>query len=262
MENITDRISRWLGSPCPRCPTPDACRAKGCQQKDPPSREPLAMPPGLLIPSTTLAVPPRRPSALQRMRARGELLPHERFQRNFTKVMQNGNPQPLLDQLAEHPELWNTNNVRTSKPYTAHHDVDDIILRYPRPNVNQYNYPSFNVLSAALPIVMALMQAIHCEALGRVLISRLPPGGIIGLHDDTLPGGLPMYYSRYQVPLQSKLGMRFICDGEECNMEAGSIYWFNNTLLHEVRNESDIDRISMVVDARPFTPATIGDEHG
>ena len=208
--------------------------------------------------SEILELPKPRLSALQRMRARGQKLPHEihaqRMNAKFIKVMQNGDPNPLLHQISANPQLWNTDRVRTSRPYTAHHDVDDIILRYPRPNVNQYNYPAFETLSAALPIVCALMQTIRCEALGRVLISRLPPGGVISLHDDKLPGGLPMYYSRYQALLQAAPGMRFICDGEEYFMEAGTITWFNNTLLHEVRNESDIERISLVIDARPFTP--------
>ena len=123
---------------------------------------------------------------------------------NFVKVLHGLDVQPLLKQLADHPELWNTNAIRTGKPYTVHYDVDDIIMRYPRPNINQYNYPAptHAIREARIPIVFGLMKVVGGEYLGRVLISRLPPGKTIPPHDDYFSNRAPLFFlavSRYRL---------------------------------------------------------------
>ena len=160
---------------------------------------------------------------------------------------------PLIHQITDNPQLWNTNSVRTSKFATVHYDVDDIILRYPGQGLDNWNLAPFNALTEAVPIVFDLASAVRSELLGRVVISRLGPGKQIPTHKDHV-GGLPMFYSRYQIPLVSEEDVVFYCGDEQLSMVPGNAYWFANTIDHSVINHGQVDRLSMIVDIRPFTP--------
>lgn len=136
---------------------------------------------------------------------------------------------------------------------TAHYAVDDIILRYPSKDEN-WNCAPFNVLTEAQPIVFRLMGTVWGELLGRVVISRLPPGRAIPSHTDRLPNDRAMFYHRYQIPLASEAGVAFHIEDEQMFLEPGNAYWIANTKLHSVVNNSAADRLSMIVDIRPFSP--------
>ena len=175
----------------------------------------------------------------------------------FRQLLSGIDVQPLLGQIAEHPELWGNDDIWTrGKPTSALEGVDNIVLRYNRssqPNLHDWNRPAFNILSEAIPIIFDLMRAIPGEELGRVIISRLPSGGIIPEHIDHAAPGYPVYWHRYQIPLSVFPGVEFHCGDEELYMEPGNAYWFNNQIMHSVINNSDEVRISMLADIRPFT---------
>jgi aspartyl/asparaginyl beta-hydroxylase (cupin superfamily) len=104
------------------------------------------------------------------------------------------------------------------------------------------------VLTEAHSLIFDLARFVRAERIGRVLISRLPPGGVIAPHQDG--GAVATYYTRYQMPLQSAPGCMFECDGEGVNMRAGEVWWFDNKRTHQVVNNSATDRISMIVDLK------------
>lgn len=173
--------------------------------------------------------------------------------KHFKEVLPNINVQPLLRQINDHPELWNTDSVRTSVAATVHYNVDDIILRYTGRGEN-WNSAALNILNEAQPIVFRLMARVWGELLGRVIISKLPPGKIIPKHKDRMPINAPMFYQRFQIPIVGEPGVEFHIEDEQLYLEPGKAYWIANTLDHWVINNSNRDRISMVVDIRPFTP--------
>jgi hypothetical protein len=80
---------------------------------------------------------------------------------------------------------------------------------------------------------------------------RIPPA------EKAFPNRIPpaVYFKRYQIALKALPGVIFRAGEEQIFMAPGEIYWFDNTIEHEVVNNSADDRISMVVDIRPFTPA-------
>jgi hypothetical protein len=63
-------------------------------------------------------------------------------------------------------------------------------------------------------------------------------------------GGPATYYQRFHVALQSKDGQVFKCGDEEFTPETGLVYAVNNALEHSVENNSDIDRLTMIIDLR------------
>lgn len=175
---------------------------------------------------------------------------------NFQKLAQGLNVAPLLNAIMRSPELWDRDALRTTYPGTPHSQVGDIWLRFndiSDPNkviddIECINYPAWYDLPQARDIVFGLMRTVEGERLGRVLITRLRPGDKIDPHCDE--GAPATYYDRYHVVLNSAPGCLFRAGQEMVNMATGEVWWFDNTLEHEVVNNSVDDRIHMIVDIR------------
>lgn len=178
--------------------------------------------------------------------------------RNFLKLAEGVNTLSLLQQLQTNSYLWDENTLRTKHPGTAHSQVSDIWLWFnvvdnknPLNVINDKDvipYSGWNLLPAARPLVFALMNQVDGVQLGRVIISRLPPGKEIEPHVD---GGAPAtHFQRYQIALQSLPGCIFEIEDEEVNFLTGEVWQIDNTKEHSVINNSADDRIVMIVDIR------------
>lgn len=178
--------------------------------------------------------------------------------RNFVKIADGVDVVPLLLAVARQPHLWNQNTLRTQHPGTAHAEVDDIWLRFNEIPDGQpelvadatecINYPAFAALPQARPLIFGLMAKVEGERLGRCMITRLKPGGRILPHEDM--GAPATYYERYHVVLLSEPGCVFAAGDEKVHMRTGEVYWFDNTQTHEVWNNSQEDRVHLIVDIR------------
>lgn len=76
-------------------------------------------------------------------------------------------------------------------------------------------------------------------------ISRLNPGGVIGMHPDT--GAFLELCHRVHVPLKSNSKVRYVIENNSYYWEPGKIYEFDNTREHGVINESEEERIHLVL---------------
>lgn len=191
--------------------------------------------------------------------------------RNFLKIADNiGYQQPLLQELQRKPDLWNENTLRTKHPGTAHSQVSDIWVWFNSTiehDKNQFEfglpidkvtpiindkevvpYRAWMELPSIRPILFPLMRQVEAVRIGRVIITKLPPGCRITPHVD---GGAPAtYFTRYQVALQCNPGNVFRIENETIEMRSGDIWMIDNKLEHEVINNSADDRIVMIVDLR------------
>jgi hypothetical protein len=191
--------------------------------------------------------------------------------RNFLRIASNVDPCPLLHQLATREDLWGKYPVRVARQDSAHHGLQDIILRYSpfSPgddflakvccDITPVCYPPWSILTAAHPILFGIMQRVCGLHLGRVMISRLPPGHHIPEHSDRIAQAEILYpaaprpasyFERYHAVLQSGPGTVFRCGDEEIYMAPGEVWWFNNELAHKVVNNSAVDRIHLIADIR------------
>jgi hypothetical protein len=174
--------------------------------------------------------------------------------RNFLRLAAGVNVMPLLHQITLHPELWNQNRVRTEHPGSPHSGVDDILLRFQDPKTNVVDdpeciwYPAWDVLTEAHDLIFNLARVVKAERIGRLIISRMAPGRVIAPHEDG--GAVSRYYKRYQLALQSRPGCIFECAGESVTMQDGEVYWFRNDLTHSVTNNSNTDRVALIVDLK------------
>ena len=184
---------------------------------------------------------------------------------NFLRLGSNQVVTPLMLAIARRPDLWKADTYLRDYPQGPFGEVESIMLRFPVKSVKEtqaeveqhllthdphesIDQPAYAVLTEARPLVMGLFTAVQGERLGRVMINKIAPGGVIFPHADT-PAHAE-YYSRFHIVLQSEPGVKFRCGDEWAYFETGAVFWFNNKLEHEVLNESKADRIHMIVDAR------------
>jgi len=174
----------------------------------------------------------------------------------FTKIADNVDVLPLLFQLQKHPELWDQHQERTKRPKSAHTEVSDIWLRFQKksetdkfatgqkPHLSVW-YPAIQKLPAAIPIVFWMMSRVQGEQLGGVLITKIPAGGKIDAHTDH--GWHVEYYDKFYLSIKSQPGANFYCGDEVICPHPGDIWYFDNREPHWVINESNDDRITMII---------------
>lgn len=164
---------------------------------------------------------------------------------------------PVLNALATKPQLWNQNTLRTAFPGSPHAECDDIWLFFNEvpedesaviDDIRVKPYPAWYELPEVHDLVFNLMRRVGGVQLGRVLITRLAPGGQIPEHADS--GAPAEYFQRYQIAMQSYPGCLFNCGEEVVNFHMGDCWWVDNSQLHSVVNNSADDRIALIVDIR------------
>jgi aspartyl/asparaginyl beta-hydroxylase len=188
--------------------------------------------------------------------------------RNFYRLAQGLNMNAIQHALARQPDLWNENTFRTTFPNTPHVDVDDIWLRFSDPakcdttstvigDDSPIWFHGALKLPEVQPIILDLMRAVSAYELGRVLITRIKPGGVILPHTDSAGDYvLTRDRVRYHVVIQGLPGSMYRTGDETVNMKTGEIWFFNPLLEHEVYNHSADDRIHLLVDLVTW-PTTI-----
>lgn len=185
--------------------------------------------------------------------------------KNFQLIAQNIDMTPLMHALQRNPDLWNKRKWRTTYEGTPHAQVSDIWIRYSDEsatgdthNVSAVTqdtrpiwYPEWHQLPQLRPLVFGVMQRVEAYELGRVLITRLPPGGRILPHSDAVGAYTDQEDgARYHVVLQGLPGSLYRAGDETVNMLTGQVWWFNHLAEHEVVNNSADDRIHLLIDTR------------
>ena len=179
--------------------------------------------------------------------------------KNFLLIGTGIDVLPLLLQIQRQPQLWKADTYLRDYPQGPFEDVETIFLRFPPVSVTELERSAKDQheciwmdgtihLAAARSMIFALMTRVDGERLGRVMINKIRPGGMIYPHADT-----PVhaeYWDRFHVCIQSAPGCNFRCGDETVYMAQGECWWFQNSNEHEVINNSKDDRIHLIVDIR------------
>ncbi len=178
--------------------------------------------------------------------------------KNFLKIAEGLDVMPLLLSIQRQPDLWDRHTIRKEAPGTPHAGMSDIWVRYN--DIAAYDdgdfrtfndehfpiwYPAYYQLPEIRPIIFGLMSRVEGEHLGGVLITKIPPRGQIERHADD--GWHVNYYDKFYVSLKSDPGANFYCEDEVICPKAGDVYWFDNTKEHWVVNDSNEDRMTLIV---------------
>lgn len=176
------------------------------------------------------------------------------FRGNFKLLAWDVDVAPLLNALQAQPELWKEITARQDHPASAHKDTEAIFLRGPREisagsafyDLMSIDYPARVKLPEAEPLIALTHELIGKEHLSRVMVVSLKAGGFITPHRDE--GSYAAETVRLHVSLQSDEGNVFTCGFEAVHMRPGDVWWFDHHTKHEVRNNSERERIHLIVD--------------
>lgn len=194
--------------------------------------------------------------------------------RNFNVIRDGMDVRALALAVSMDPARWEADTFLRKYPQGPFGDTDTIMLRFPEiaegltdeqvelykqnklPGYDQHEsifWPAWDALPQAHDFIYDLARFTRATRIGRVLINRVRPGGRIFRHADT-PEHC-RYWRRFHLVIQGQPGAVIMCGEEEdgskdetMQMLTGRLFWFRNDLYHEVRNESSVDRISMVID--------------
>lgn len=165
----------------------------------------------------------------------------------------------LQNELLKNYDKFDKYNHRRTFPNSPHAEMSDIWVRYN--DINPFLekgsldgfeaehdsiwYPVVKEIPAVKEVVFDLMSKVDGERLGGVLITKLPPGGHITRHTDA--GWHAQYYDKFFVPVQISEGAIFGFDDGDIHAQEGDAWWFDNSNPHWVTNNSNCDRIAMIV---------------
>lgn len=160
-----------------------------------------------------------------------------------------------------HPELWDQHKLRTESYDSPHGKVSDIWVRYNAfENFDPANPAAFNephesewyATSDCLPsvkhMVLDTMRLFACTRLGGVLITRIPPGGKVLPHIDR--GWHAEYYEKIAISLKAAPGQKFCFEDGEYESAPGDVFAFDNSYCHWVNNDSNSDRVTLIICVR------------
>ena len=177
--------------------------------------------------------------------------------RNFLQLTSGLHTMPLVLALAQQPHLWDRHQIRTTAPGTPVAACSDILLRFqpladtetahlatPDPHQSVW-YPASATLPQARPLIFECMRLVEGERLGRVLLTRLPPGGHILPHRDADQNS--HFFNFFHLPLLGSEHTPFRCGDETVVMQPGEAWWFNNVEEHELLNQGQEERLTLIV---------------
>lgn len=166
---------------------------------------------------------------------------------------------PLQKELLDNYNEFGKYAYRSDFPNSPHAQMNDIWVRYN--DVKPFEekgslvgfeaehdsvwYPVLDKLPGVKRVVFELMRQVDGERLGGILITKLPPGGKIARHTDA--GWHAQYYDKFYVPILNAKGSIFGFDDGIIDPKLGQAWWFDNSNPHWVDNNSDTDRIAMIV---------------
>lgn len=167
---------------------------------------------------------------------------------------------PLLERILANEHLWAARTERQNYPGSAHKDTETIYLRWAVDESIEGGFYDLRsqdhveTIQALAPEVFPLCQTAiekivghtysYNDDVGRVILTRMKPGGEIARHTDE--GPYADKYDRFHVCLSGD--SLFCVEGVPQAMKPGQLFWFNHKLPHWVVNRTESDRIHMIID--------------
>lgn len=141
-------------------------------------------------------------------------------------------------QLKHYSGQWQVLPLRSAKGYAS-----DILIS-PTPQAEYSDTPFMDLL----PSVKEILAHFSCEWMN-VRLLRLSAGAQVHAHRDA-----ELNYEkgeiRLHIPVITHPDVLFQLGGEDIHLEEGRCWYLNFSLLHSVTNNSPVDRIHLVMDAR------------
>lgn len=175
---------------------------------------------------------------------------------SFSRICADLDISGVLTELSENESLFGEFNARRDSPGSPHAQMEDIWLRYGDISemvvsgdyskiADEHDSIWLQDLPESKKICLEIMAKVGGERLGGVLITRLPPGGEITPHTDS--GWHAEYYDKYYVPIKNEKGSVFGFIDGVIDPVIGEAWKFDNSVPHWVTNNSNSERIAMII---------------
>lgn len=168
-------------------------------------------------------------------------------------------------QIDENHSVWNRYRDRVAFYESPHTSVSDIWVRYCPIEIRDSDpdtffqgehesvwYPVADEIPAVRGLVCRLYRDLRGRRLGGVLITKIPPGGRVEPHVDT--GWHAGFYEKYAIQLKGSKEQAFCFEDSQLSAVPGETYTFDNSKLHWVTNDSDEDRMTLIVCMKTDNP--------
>jgi hypothetical protein len=106
-------------------------------------------------------------------------------------------------------------------------------------------YPVTERIPEIFPLVGDVVSATAATDVGAVFITKLPAGGKIDVHVDA--GWHADTYDKYYLAVSNPVGSVFAFEDGDIHAKDGDLWAFDNSVPHCVDNNSDKERIAMIV---------------
>lgn len=165
-----------------------------------------------------------------------------------------GAAERAMEEIRRNWYLWDECTHRQDYPGSAHTDTKAIYLRWAAEWTPACIFESLSsewcdasaIFTQTTSMVRSVLDYVGATELGRVMLVSLKAGGHITPHWDA--GLYADHFDRFHVALQSDEGNAFTVDGATVHMAEGEAWWFNHQLEHTVRNDSQRERIHLIID--------------
>lgn len=169
---------------------------------------------------------------------------------NFT-LLANLDTSEASRELTSNAPLWDAFTTRQTTQGSPHVDTKCIPLRgllsFPFAlGVTRPRTQFAPLLPACMALANRVLAGLPVAEVGLVMLAKLRPGGRIIPHPDE--GPYAEHFSRYHVVIDAAAGNWFSVAGQHANPEQGDLFTFNHHLVHSAGNDSERDRIHMILD--------------
>jgi hypothetical protein len=178
----------------------------------------------------------------------------------FRKVHEGLDVAPMLAEIDAQSGIWDRHKERTAGGPMA--GTSDCWLRYWRKDLMRSPsdylcdhgrmefYPEWHKLPALHGVAYTLMSLCRGIELGTCLLSRIPPGGTVGMHNDGAAWSARYFRRKFYCILRANPECENVTLDESVVMPPGSIFEFDNLVDHAVFNRGTTERINLIVTLR------------
>lgn len=150
-------------------------------------------------------------------------------------------------------EQWDVWEDRQNNVFT-HRDTKTFPLVWGSLGSTSLPTVLMNVDSLAVKLVqpfIAFLENFYSATVYKAMLTLLPKGGKIPPHVDNGEGLLTIH--RCHLVVTAETGVDFMVGNETNCFTPGTLFEFNNSRLHSVTNNSDADRVHLIIDILPET---------
>lgn len=154
--------------------------------------------------------------------------------------------------LAANEEVWLRDTFR-QELYDTMVDTHSILIIFSSykdpfdPTVQIFNEKNSDVIEIVKPLIKTLENNFDGNII-RFIIAKLKAHKSIIMHDKDGDVDAFRYSRRLHLPIVTDENVEFIIDDERIHFKEGIIYELNNLIPHGVENNSDNDRIHIIID--------------